>query len=137
MREAVREAGRKQALEPANAKQIRNYAVTVDFADETWRYVLLPFHLAAYPHRGRSYQIVINGQTGSIAGQRPPDWTRVGLVAAVLLVTGPLLYLLSVTWLRQWFEQASTIACLAVVMTVVGIAAALTLLRAASRLDDA
>ena len=136
MREAAGEAGRKQALEPTHAARLRNYAVTVDFADETWRYILLPFHLAAYQHRGRSYQIVINGQSGSIAGQRPPDWTRVGLVAVLLSIAGPLLYLLSVTWLRQWFDQASTIACLAVLLTLVGMAAALTLLRAAAKLDN-
>ena len=137
IRDEVREAGRKQALEPTNAKQVRDFAVTVDFADETWRYILLPVHLAAYRHKEKSYQIVVNGQTGAIAGQRPPDWGRVGMALAALLLAGPLLYLLSVTWLRQVTDQAPALACLAVILSVAGIAAALALVRSAARLDDA
>ena len=109
----------------------------MDFADEEWRYLLLPFYLAAYQRGDKSYQIVVNGQTGSIAGQRPADWRRVGVIVAALLAAGPLLYIFSVLGLSQISDQASTVACLAVAITVIGIAAALTILATAAKLDDA
>ena len=137
LREETMKRAREQALEPSNAKKLRNFSLTVDFADEEWRYLLLPFYLAAYQHNGKPYQVVINGQTGSISGQRPADWRRVGVVVALLLAAGPLLYLFTVLALSQVTQAASTIACLAVLVTVVGIAAAMTILAAAAKLDDA
>lgn len=137
IRERTMKEARKQALEPAHAKKLRNFTLAVDFADEEWRYLLLPFYLAAYQHNSKAYQIVVNGQTGSIAGQRPADWRRVGTVVAALLAAGPLLYIFSILRLSQIIDQASTVACLAVALTVIGIAAALTILAAAAKLDDA
>ena len=137
IRERTREDARKQALEPAKAKKLRNFTLAVDFADEEWRYLLLPFYLAAYQHNGKPYQIVVNGQTGSISGQRPADWRRIGALVALLLAAGPLLYLFSVLGLSQITDQASTVACLAVLLTVAGIAAALAILATAAKLDDA
>lgn len=136
LREQTMKRAREQALEPAKAKKLRNFTLAVDFADEEWRYLLLPFYLAAYQHKDRTYQVVINGQTGAIAGQRPADWRRVGAVVALLLAAGPLLYLFSVLGLSQITDQASTVACLAVLVTVIGIAAALTILATAAKLDD-
>lgn len=137
IREETRERARKQALEPKDAKKLRNFTLTVDFADEEWRYQLLPFYLAAYQHNGKPYQIVINGQTGSIAGQRPADWPRVVAVVALLLAAGPLLYLFSVLGLSQVSDAAATVTCLAVILSVVGIAFALTILATAAKLDNA
>ena len=136
IRERTMKAARKQALEPKDAKKLRNFTLSVDFADEEWRYLLLPFYLAAYQHNNKPYQIVVNGQTGSIAGQRPADWRRVGAVVAVLLAAGPLLYVFAVLGLSQITDQASTVACLAVAIAVIGIAAALTILATAAKLDD-
>lgn len=136
IREQTRKTAQDQALEPNNAKKLRNFSLTVDFANEEWRYLLLPFYLAAYQHNNKSYQVVINGQTGSIAGQRPADWRRVAVVVALLLAAGPLLYLFSVLGLSQITDQASTVACLAVLFTVIGIAAALAILATAAKLDD-
>ena len=55
----------------------------------------------------------------------------------IALAAGPLLYLFTVLALSQVTQAASTIACLAVLVTVVGIAAAMTILAAAAKLDDA
>jgi hypothetical protein len=66
----------------------------LDFSEESWRYILLPVYVAAYRYQDKPYQVMVNGQTGTIAGQRPVDWTRVGLVAAALAAPGLLLCLL-------------------------------------------
>lgn len=137
VRERTMQAARGQALEPDKAQKLRNFTLTVDFADEAWRYLLLPFYLAAYQHGGKSYQVVVNGQSGAIAGQRPADWLKVGAAIALLLAAGPLLYLVSVLGLSQTSDAAQAVACLAVLLTICGIAAALSLLATAARLDDA
>jgi hypothetical protein len=45
--------------------------------------VLLPTYLANYRHRGKTYRFLINGQTGTIAGQKPLSALRITI--AVLL----------------------------------------------------
>lgn len=51
-------------------------------SDVTFKHVLLPVWVAAYKFRGKSYRIVVNGQTGRVEGERP--WSIWKLGAAVL-----------------------------------------------------
>jgi hypothetical protein len=60
--------------------------MSADFAEEAWRYVLLPVYLATYPFEGKVYQVMVNGQTGAIAGQKPVAWWKIWLAIAALLV---------------------------------------------------
>ncbi len=53
--------------------------MSADFADETWRYILLPVFIAAYPYQDKSYQVLVNGQTGKLVGQKPVSWFRVSV----------------------------------------------------------
>ena len=58
---------------------VRNMRMMVDFADERWRYILLPLYLASYPFDDRTFQVMVNGQTGKVGGQKPVAWLRVWL----------------------------------------------------------
>ena len=60
-----------------SSSQMRNFSMTLDFGGEGWRYVLFPVYMAAYVYGGRWYQVMINGQSGVLAGQRPVDWRKV------------------------------------------------------------
>jgi len=90
MREQTRDACRNQA----STSNIRNFSMSLDFADEVWRYILLPVFLAAYTYEGKLFQVLVNGQTGKISGQRPVDWTKVWLAIAALLAPGILISLI-------------------------------------------
>jgi hypothetical protein len=68
--------------------------MTADFADERWRYILLPIYLASYPFDDSVFQVMVNGQTGKVAGQKPIAWLKVWLVIAALLSPGACLGLL-------------------------------------------
>jgi hypothetical protein len=68
--------------------------MTVDFADESWRYILLPVYLAAYKFQDKTYQIMVNGQTGLVAGQKPVAWWKIWLAIAALLLPGLILGLI-------------------------------------------
>ena len=49
----------------------------------TFKHILLPIWIAAYKYNGKSYRIVINGQTGRVQGERP--WSVWKIAAAVVL----------------------------------------------------
>lgn len=84
MRERARQACRKDIA----SGHVRNFSMTADFADEAWRYVLLPAYVAAYRFQDKTYQVMVNGQTGTVAGQKPVAWWKVWLAVAALLVPG-------------------------------------------------
>lgn len=73
---------------------VRNFSMTADFADETWRYILLPVYLAVYRFEGKTFQVMVNGQTGRVAGQKPVAWWKIWLAIAALLAPGLLLGLI-------------------------------------------
>jgi DNA-directed RNA polymerase subunit RPC12/RpoP len=87
MREQTRQLCREETCTP----QIRNFNMSVAFCEEGWHYYLLPFYIAAYSYQDKVYQVIINGQTGAVAGQRPVDWRKVLMTIAAMLVPGILL----------------------------------------------
>lgn len=68
--------------------------MSADFDDESWRYILLPVYLAAYRYEGKVFQVMINGQTGVVAGGKPVAWWKVWLAIAAILTPGVFLILL-------------------------------------------
>ena len=70
--------------------------MSLDFADESWRYILAPVYVAVYQYQGQPYQVMLNGQSGEISGQRPVDWTKVWLAIAALLAPGFIVGLIGV-----------------------------------------
>jgi hypothetical protein len=58
--------------------------------------MLLPVWIACYLHAGKTYNILVNGRTGEIAGERPYSVPKiVAAVAAALLVLAAIIVLLS------------------------------------------
>ncbi|MEI6343216.1 MAG: zinc ribbon domain-containing protein [Verrucomicrobiota bacterium] len=71
----------------------RNLSVFPEWSAQTFKHVLVPVWLLTYQYHGRPYQLVINGVTGSIAGERPYSfWKILFLVLAILAVAGVLFY---------------------------------------------
>ena len=68
--------------------------MSADFADESWRYILLPIYLSTYKFQDSTYQVMVNGQTGTVAGQKPVAWWKVWLAIAALLAPGTILGLI-------------------------------------------
>ncbi len=62
--------------------------MTLDFCDEAWRYILVPVYTSVYAYGQKTYQVILNGQTGRIAGPRPVDWNKVWLAIAALVAPG-------------------------------------------------
>jgi Zn finger protein HypA/HybF involved in hydrogenase expression len=90
----MREQARRVCHNSIKSSHVRNFSMTADFAEETWRYVLLPVYLAAYKFEDKVYQVMLNGQTGAIAGQKPVAWWKIWLAVAAMLTPGLCLGLL-------------------------------------------
>ncbi|MDY7075578.1 MAG: hypothetical protein SXV54_01510 [Chloroflexota bacterium] len=93
-KEEMRERAKRACYSDTGSSHVRNFRMTADFADERWRHVLLPVYLASYPFEDRTFQVMVNGQTGEVAGQKPVAWLRVWLAIAAMLTPGACLGLL-------------------------------------------
>lgn len=71
----------------------RNLNVEADFSAQTFKHILVPVWLLSYTYGSRTFQVVINGYTGSIAGKYPVSWIKVliavvlGLIVAAIVLT--------------------------------------------------
>jgi Zn finger protein HypA/HybF involved in hydrogenase expression len=91
---AAAERSRQQmesAVESLCARQVpgdtyRDLRVDATFTDQTFKHILAPIWLMTYVYGATSYQVVVNGVTGSIAGSRPWSWIKVTLVVITVLI---------------------------------------------------
>jgi hypothetical protein len=93
-KQIIREDAKQACYQKILSSQVRNFSMSADFSDESWRYILLPVYLAAYRYEGKVYQVMINGQTGTVAGSKPVAWWKVWLAIAALLAPGGFLTLI-------------------------------------------
>ena len=85
---AMREKAKKACYDDIRSSHVRNFSMTADFGEEAWRYILLPVYLTAYGFENKVYQVMANGQTAVVAGQKPVAWWKVWLAIAALLLPG-------------------------------------------------
>ncbi len=93
-KEDMRERARKACYTDIPTHHVRNFSMTADFANETWRYILLPVYVAAYQFEGKVFQVMVNGQTALVAGQKPVAWWKIWLAIAAMLMPGAILALI-------------------------------------------
>ncbi|MCA9000789.1 MAG: zinc ribbon domain-containing protein [Planctomycetes bacterium] len=72
----------------------RNLQVDTDFAQVRWKHALLPVWTLSYRFGGKTYSVLVNGQTGKVAGQAPYSWVKItGLILILVLVGLGIFYL--------------------------------------------
>lgn len=71
----------------------RNLVVDARLEGRTFKHVLMPVWLVNYRYGSRSFQVVVNGYTGKVAGEQPYSWIKITLaVLLALLVLGAIAY---------------------------------------------
>jgi ribosomal protein S27E len=67
----------------------RNLDVDSDFSAQTFKHILVPVWVLAYQYGATTYQVVVNGYTGTMAGKHPLSWIKITLaiLAALLLIS--------------------------------------------------
>ena len=74
----------------------RNLEVQANYTGLTYKHVLLPIWLLTYTYGSQSFQVVVNGYTGRIAGRYPLSWVKIFLVVAAVFLA-----LVLWMWLRS------------------------------------
>ena len=64
----------------------RGLRVGTQYAGQTFKHVLLPVWLLSYTYGSKSYQVVVNGYTGKIAGEYPLSWVKVMFATLLVLL---------------------------------------------------
>ena len=71
----------------------RDLDVHAVLSKQTFKHVLVPVWLLAYTYHGKTFQVVVNGYTGSIAGRYPKSWVKITLlVLAILIALGTIFF---------------------------------------------
>ena len=63
----------------------RIQGIDTNWADETFKHILLPVWMAAYKYNGKSYRFLVNGQTGEVQGERPWSIWKIGFVVILVV----------------------------------------------------
>ena len=63
----------------------RNLVVDSTYTGQTFKHILAPIWLLTYTYGPTSYQVVVNGVTGRMAGTRPWSWIKITLLVIVAL----------------------------------------------------
>jgi DNA-directed RNA polymerase subunit RPC12/RpoP len=95
----------KQLMEPTIAQLIRqdiggNHQIIsgqqTQYMAITFKHCLLPVWVANYRYQEKLFHILVNGRSGKVSGERPYSfWKIAGLVAAILIVIGIIVALVS------------------------------------------
>lgn len=136
-RRRMRARTKEACYEQASARSLRNFSMNMDFSDESWRYILLPLYLATYRYDGKVFQVMVNGQTGVIAGQRPLDWKKVGWTLAGTFLPALLFALITVLLLANDYGIGSLFGLLAGVSLVAWLIFIIDTLRKAGKMANA
>ncbi|GHS86786.1 hypothetical protein AGMMS49957_05530 [Synergistales bacterium] len=75
----------------ADTSNVRSVSTT--YQNVKYKYLLLPVWVSAFKYNDKTYQFVVNGQTGKVGGQTPISAVRVGIaIAIVAAVIGAIWY---------------------------------------------
>jgi Zn finger protein HypA/HybF involved in hydrogenase expression len=131
----MREQAKDVCHSRIHSSHVRNFSMTADLNEERWRYVLLPAYLATYTLQNETYHVMVNGQTGVVAGQKPVAWLRVWLAVALLLLPGVSCGLLGLLT-SLLAGVGAFLLPVALVLFVAGLVAVLFVLNQARSADD-
>lgn len=72
--------------EQYRADHVRNLSVRTNYADVTYKYLMLPVWISAFTFNGKVYQFMVNGQSGKVGGKYPISPWRVLLAVVICLI---------------------------------------------------
>ena len=64
----------------------RNLRVQRQYRGRTFKHILVPVWLVGYTYGRKTYQVVANGYTGTIAGEQPYSWVKIFFAALAVLI---------------------------------------------------
>lgn len=83
-------------IEPGREKRNVNFGAS-QWSGMTFKHVMLPLWVGEYSFQGRTYRLLVNGQTGKVTGEKPRDSVKIVfllLIGLMIIVMIVLLYLI-------------------------------------------
>ncbi|WP_431027727.1 hypothetical protein [Lysinibacillus sp. LZ02] len=77
-----------------NADIVTNIHFSTVHSNVTYKYVMLPLWLSSFRYSGKTYQFMVNGQTGKVGGQSPISAIKVTIAVLVTLMIIAIIYVL-------------------------------------------
>lgn len=74
---------------------VRDIRMHPMYSDETYKHVLLPVYSTAYAYNGKVYNVLINGDTGLVAGDYPKSAVKIALLIIAILIVVAAIYFFS------------------------------------------
>ena len=74
-----------------DSNRLGNVETSVQCNRSDIRAALLPIWIATYSYKGQSMRLLVNGQTGSVGGDIPRDWKKIGFLVVGLLIIGAII----------------------------------------------
>lgn len=84
--EAMVEQLRAMAAGEVPGDTYRNLEIRPVFSGQTFKHILVPVWLLSYLYGSKSFQVVVNGVSGRIAGQYPKSFWKIALLVVLALV---------------------------------------------------
>jgi len=78
-----------------NADHVRNFRGDTTFSNITYKYLMLPVWLSCFQYKDKTYQFIVNGQSGKVGGKYPISPWRVAFAVLIALLILVILYKLS------------------------------------------
>lgn len=85
-RDAMQEKLRQMAAAQVPGDTHRNLRIYPRYSAETFKHILVPVWLLTYTYGTKSYQVVANGVTGTIAGRYPKSPWKIALAVLLALI---------------------------------------------------
>lgn len=76
---------REDARQSIGGDEQRVNNLSVNYYNITFKHLLLPIYAGAYRFNGKVFQIVVNGRTGEVQGERPYSWLKIGCLVFFIL----------------------------------------------------
>jgi hypothetical protein len=94
----------KEVIAPEIESAVRSYIggdeqriddLSTAYSGVTFKHLLLPVYAGAYRYNAKLFQIVVNGRTGEIQGERPYSFWKIALLVVSILIVVLIIVMLS------------------------------------------
>ncbi len=95
IKQRLRSAIESEIRSRHNADHVRNFNGSTAFSNITYKYLMLPVWMSCFKYNGKTYQFIVNGQSGKVGGDYPISGWRVFLAILIGIVIIAILYMLT------------------------------------------
>lgn len=75
-----------------HADIISNLMFSTNYSNITYKYLMLPLWLSTFKYKNKTYQFMVNGQTGKVGGEYPVSAIKVAITVMILIIIAIALY---------------------------------------------